>query len=79
MQYGVHVIQLDKLSLDDIYKIVTYKNQYFEHVKILVAGGVNRSNVQEYAKTNIGGVVTSSVYLSGMADLGSRLQLIEQG
>lgn len=77
MQYGVHVIQLDKLSVDDIYKIVTYKNQHFEHVKILVAGGVNRSNVQEYAKTNIDGVVTSSVYLSGMADLGSRLQLIK--
>lgn len=76
MQYGAHVIQLDKVSLEDIEKIVAYKNQYFGYVKILAAGGVNRNNVQAYAKTNIDGVVTSSVYLSGMADLSSKITLI---
>ncbi|WP_419770995.1 MAG: ModD protein [Candidatus Marinarcus sp.] len=77
MHHGVDVLQLDKLSLESIDKIVEYKNKHFPAVKILVAGGININNVESFVEKKIDGVVTSAVYQAGMANLGSRLTLIE--
>ncbi|MGB0990646.1 MAG: ModD protein [Halarcobacter sp.] len=78
MQYGVDVIQIDKASLELIEEVIEYKNRYcYENINILAAGGINISNVQEYAKTGVNGIVTSSLYNCGMADLGTKLTIIE--
>ncbi|RXJ68520.1 ModD protein [Halarcobacter ebronensis] len=77
MKYGADTIQLDKIDLQTLEKIVSYKNVNFPNVKILAAGGINLSNVQEYAKCGIDGVVTSSVYVCGLANLSSRIKIIE--
>jgi molybdenum transport protein len=76
MKYGVDTIQLDKIDFDTLEKIVFYKNINFPNTKILVAGGINLSNVQNYAKYQIDGVVTSSVYNSGMANISSKITLL---
>lgn len=76
MKNSVDVIQVDKISLIELEKILTYKNENFPLVKILVAGGINLTNVQEYASYKIDGIVTSSVYDCGMADISSKIKII---
>ncbi len=76
MEIGVDVIQLDKIDFEELEKVITYKNENFPEVKILVAGGINLNNIEKYASYKIDGVVTSSVYNCGMADISSRLKII---
>ena len=76
MKIGVDVLQLDKIDFEELEKIITYKNENFPNVKILVAGGINLTNIEKYASYKIDGVVTSSVYNCGMANISSRLKII---
>ena len=76
MEIGVDVIQLDKIDFEELEKVITYKNENFPEVKILVAGGINLNNIEKYASYKIDGIVTSSVYNCGMADISSRLKII---
>lgn len=76
MKNGVDVLQLDKIDFEELEKIITYKNENFPLVKILVAGGINLGNIEKYASYKIDGVVTSSVYNCGMANISSRLEII---
>ena len=76
MEIAVDVIQLDKIDFEELEKVITYKNENFPEVKILVAGGINLNNIEKYASYKIDGVVTSSVYNCGMADISSRLKII---
>ena len=76
MKIGVDVIQLDKIDFEELGKIITYKNKNFPNVKILVAGGINLTNIEKYASYKIDGVVTSSVYNCGMANISSKLKII---
>ena len=76
MKIGVYVIQLDKIDFEELGKIITYKNKNFPNVKILVAGGINLTNIEKYASYKIDGVVTSSVYNCGMANMSSKLKII---
>lgn len=76
MEYGVDVIQIDKGSLELIKEAVSHKNRYcYENIKLLAAGGINISNVQEFVQTGVDGIVTSSLYNCGMADLGTKLTI----
>ena len=77
MKYGVDTLQLDKIDSKILEKIISYKNANYPNIKILAAGGINLSNVQNFAKHQIDGVVTSSVYVSGMANLSSHIKIIE--
>ena len=77
MQIGVDTIQLDKINFETLDDILKYKNVNYPKVRILLTGGINISNVKEFAKYPIDGIVTSSIYLNGMSDLSSRLKIIE--
>jgi molybdenum transport protein len=77
MQNGVDVLQMDKTSLDVLRKIVTYKNEHYPLVKILGAGGIKKENVKEFVNTGIDGVVTSQIYFCGMANLGSKMDILK--
>lgn len=76
MKIGVDVIQLDKIDFEELEKIITYKNENYPFVKILVAGGINLTNIEKYTSYKIDGVITSSVYNCGMANISSRLKII---
>ncbi|MEJ2468726.1 MAG: hypothetical protein P8Y51_06605 [Campylobacterales bacterium] len=69
---GADVIQMDKCTLETLRTLVAFKNEHFPHASILAAGGINPSNVTEVASTGVNGLVTSSPYQAGMADLTAR-------
>lgn len=74
MQNEVDVIQLDKVKLKTLKKIIEFRDLYYPNTKLLVAGGINLNNIEEYAKLNINGIVSSSMYSCGMANLGCNLK-----
>lgn len=76
MQNEVDVLQVDKIETSILEKIVTYRNENYPKVTILVAGGVNLSNVKEYASLGIDGIVSSAMYSNGMANLGSKMEIL---
>lgn len=76
LEHGVDVLQMDKVSLENLKKIAKFRDEKYPYVKILMAGGVNLKNVKEYASTGIDGIVTSAVYGQGMADIGTRMSIL---
>jgi molybdenum transport protein len=73
---GVDVLQMDKVSIEILSDLVKYVSSKSLHVRILAAGGINKSNAKEYAKSGIHGIVTSAMYLNSMANIGSKLTLL---
>jgi molybdenum transport protein len=76
LAHGVDVLQLDKVSVDELKKIMAYKNENYPNVKVLAAGGVNKNNAKEYASLGIDAIVTSAIYGNGMANIGTRMSIL---
>ncbi|WP_345984843.1 ModD protein [Sulfurimonas sp. HSL-1656] len=72
LSLGADVIQMDKCGPDTLRELVAYKREHHPAATILAAGGINPSNVADYAASGVEGVVTSSPYQAGMADLTAR-------
>ncbi len=77
MIHGADVLQMDKVTIDVLEKVIEYKNTNFQHIKVLVSGGIDINNAKEYASVGIDGIVTSIVYNCGMANLGTNMKLLE--
>lgn len=76
LKHGVDVLQLDKVSIETLEKIMKYKDENYAHVNILMAGGVNIKNAQKFASTGIDGIVTSALYVQGMSNLGTKMSIL---
>lgn len=76
LKFGVDVLQLDKMSKDDIKMLVDLRDDLFKDVKIICSGGINLNNAKEYAILGINGIVSSSMYSCGMADFGSKITIL---
>jgi len=63
----VDVIQLDKVDVETTKKIVELAKK--ADIKVLSAGGVNKENVKDYAKTGVDGIVTTAPYFAKGADV----------
>lgn len=77
MENGADVLQMDKTSLEVIKEVVSFKNKHYPHVKILGAGGISKENVKEFVDAGVDGVVTSQIYFCGMADMGSKMDILK--
>lgn len=77
MIHGADVLQMDKVSIEVLKKVIEYRDTNFSDTKILISGGVDLLNVKEYASLNIDGVVTSKPYTCGMANMGTKMEIID--
>lgn len=77
MEIGADVLQMDKTSLEVIKEVVSFKNKHYPCVKILGAGGISKENVKEFVDAGVDGVVTSQIYFCGMADMGSKMDILK--
>jgi molybdenum transport protein len=71
---GVDGIQFDKMSVSDLSNAVNNLNEEFPDKVLLAAGGINETNIAEYAKTNVNGLVTTSLYSAKPIDIGVRIE-----
>jgi len=67
IEIGVDVIQLDKVDIETTKKIVELAHR--KNIKVLSAGGINKENVADYAKTEVDGIVTTAPYFAKGADV----------
>jgi len=70
---GADGIQFDKLTIEELKKTADYIKMNYPNVILLAAGGINEINMCEYAKTNIDGIVTSSLYNAKPIDIGVKI------
>jgi len=67
---GIDGLQFDKVPYDELKSHVTILKNINPSVVILAAGGINESNIQEYAQTGVDAIVTTSVYHAKPIDIG---------
>jgi len=67
IEIGVDVIQLDKVDIETTKKIVELASR--KNIKVLSAGGINKENVIDFAKTGVDGIVTTAPYFAKGADV----------
>lgn len=73
-QAGADGIQFDKIPLKELQTACdTIKSEY-PGVVLLAAGGINETNVLDYAQIKIDGIVTTSLYHAKPIDVGVRME-----
>jgi len=70
---GVDGIQFDKIPAGELVEIVAKLRAEFPHAVFLAAGGINEENAAAYARTNVDGIVTTSLYHAKPIDIGVRI------
>lgn len=66
---GVDVVQVDKLPPHELKTLIGMIRGIDSNIKISAAGGINETNVAEYAATGVDILVLSSVYFGKPADI----------
>jgi len=64
---GIDILQLDKVDIETTKQIVDLAHK--KNIKVLSAGGINKENVADYAKTGTDGIVTTAPYFAKGADV----------
>ena len=70
---GADGIQFDKVPARVLKETVTKLKEEFPKVIFLAAGGINETNAAEYARTNVDGIVTTSLYSAKPIDVGVKI------
>lgn len=70
LQYDfISGIQLDKLSPEEVGKIVDERNKKNKNIKIIAAGGINLKNIEDYAVTMADVLVSSYFFHAAPFDI----------
>lgn len=70
---GIDVLQFDKIPYDELKKYVDILKNINPSIVILAAGGINESNIEDYARTGVNAIVTTSVYYARAIDIGCKI------
>ena len=70
---GADGVQFDKIKVEELSDAVKNLRSINPKLIILAAGGINLSNVEDYAKTGIDAIVTSAVYFGKPIDIGTQM------
>lgn len=70
---GIDGLQFDKVPYDELKTNVDILRSINPSIIILASGGINDSNIEEYAKTGVDAIVTTSVYNAKPIDIGCKI------
>ncbi|KNZ43488.1 ModD protein [Acetobacterium bakii] len=70
---GADGIQFDKMGVEELIKAVDVLRNEFPSSVLLAAGGINETNIAAYAKTNVNGIITTSLYSAKPIDIGVKI------
>ncbi|MEN6623446.1 MAG: ModD protein, partial [Smithella sp.] len=70
---GADVVQVDKMNPDELTSLVKELRTINPIIKISAAGGINETNIAQYAATGVDIIVLSSVYFGKPADMSVRI------
>jgi len=72
-QAGVGILQIDKMSPQELSLLIRQIRQIAPAMEVSAAGGINETNVADYAATGVDILVLSSVYFGKPADIDVRI------
>lgn len=72
---GVDGIQFDKIPVDRLAGLVGELRAIDPHLTLIAAGGINPSNVADYAATGIDGVATTAPFSAKPLDMSVRMRM----
>jgi molybdenum transport protein len=75
---GVDVVQVDKAKPEGLAALVKAVREIDPAVKVSAAGGINETNIAEYAATGVDIIVLSSVYFGKPADIGVEMLPVQE-
>jgi len=77
IKMGFDYIQLDKCDPKTVEKFVKFAKEINPNVTVVAAGGITVQNIDEYAKTGVEVIVTSSLYFGKAADIKAIIEKID--
>lgn len=77
IEKGFDFVQLDKWHPDGVKEIVNFRNSIGSKTLIAAAGGINIENVQDFAKTGVDIIVTTSLYWSKPLDIKAKIERVQ--
>ena len=75
---GIDGLQFDKVPYDELKTNVDILRSINPSIIILASGGINESNIEEYAKTGVDAIVTTSVYNAKPIDIGCKITQLKK-
>ena len=75
LKAGADGIQFEKLKPAEVYEFCKTIKEQFKDAILLAAGGINESNISEYADADLSGIVTTSLYTAKPIDIGVKITL----
>lgn len=70
---GIDGLQFDKVPYNELKEYVNILKAINPSIVILASGGINESNIEEYAKVGANAIVTTSVYHAKPIDIGCKI------
>jgi nicotinate-nucleotide pyrophosphorylase (carboxylating) len=61
MSAGADLIMCDNMGVEDIKKVVSYRDEKHPHVLVEASGNVDKSNILEFAKTGVDAISSGSL------------------
>ncbi len=61
MSAGCDIVMCDNMSAHDIQEVVAFRNTNFKNIRLEASGGVNESNITDYAKTGVDAVSIGAI------------------
>lgn len=74
IESGVDGLQFDKIPADDLKVIIDQIRRINPNITLIGAGGINESNIAEYASSGIDAIATTSMYFGKPADIGVTME-----
>ena len=74
IESGVDGLQFDKIPTNDLKIIVDQIRSLNPNITLLGAGGINEGNIEEYARSGIDAIVTTSMYFGKPSDIGVKME-----
>lgn len=67
---GVHGLQFDKIKPSELKAIVKVVRAINPEITLIGTGGINENNIEDYARTGVDSISTTSVYFGTPVDIG---------
>ncbi len=61
MSSGADLIMCDNMQIEDIKKVVAYRNTHYPHVLLEASGNVTKENIVDYASTGVDAISSGSL------------------
>ncbi|NOX16280.1 MAG: carboxylating nicotinate-nucleotide diphosphorylase [Epsilonproteobacteria bacterium] len=75
MRCGVDMIMCDNMEIDDIAKVVEFKNENFSHILVEASGNITKENIKNYVATKVDAISSGSlIHHATWLDLSMKIQ-----